>query len=929
MRRPFAGLRSRILAIVIVAFLPVFLLQFLFSLERRKDAVDAARGEAFRLSENMATEYFRRLDDTRRMLMFLSSTPEVKGKKWEESTSLFKEFLANTHNLVNIIVIDAEGYVLASAVPYQGPLNLSDRSFFQRAVRGKEFSIGDYTIGRITGKPLLPLALPVLDERKEVDFLVVASWDLGWLGDIAASFPLPEGSVLMLADEKGTVLMRYPEGEGYVGTTVPEAPVMKAMLEGPGSGSVSVEGLDGVRRLYVHRSITPGEEAGKVYICAGFPEGMIYGPANRALVMNLAILSIIAAVVILLAYALGGMFILKPIQNLRWAAGELERGNLSVRAGRSGAVGEIGLLAESFNRMAVALQERAEERDRTLERVERLGLLYAVLSEVNRAIARFQEKEPLLQEVCNILVDRGLFRMVWVGQFDRSSSAVEPVAVAGDSTGYVGKVSVRADDSPLGLGPTGRAVVEGTPQVCYDVVADARMEPWRERLLEAGLRSSGAFPLLCEGKVVGAINVYSELPGYFGPEEMEIMERLAADISFALEAMEREKRRREAEERIGLINHCLLNLETDPMRNMERITAASREVLDCAVAHYWRRAGDSYRLAFFHGVVDDYKPSVVEMSREDLENAVLWWRGSLAGEEERLRRLQEALPEVNAYGWRSMLSHPVVLGTDFVGCLCLFDRKEREFRDEEVDYAGMLARALAVEEERWRREEGLRDLMDIASHELRHPITVMKGYSLTLSRFTDRLSEEEKWDILRRIDQGADRLTFILEEMMDLIRIEREVFTVSVSEVPARDLALAAMEEIRKRYEQRAFRLIIGEDAGRVVADPEKLPFALMALLDNAAKFSPPGEEVVLEVRRKEGEVIFSVLDRGPGVPPGEEAGIFERFTHVGEVRYHSVPGMGLGLYIARAIVSAHEGRIWYRPREGGGSVFTIAIPAG
>jgi len=82
-----------------------------------------------------------------------------------------------------------------------------------------------------------------------------------------------------------------------------------------------------------------------------------------------------------------------------------------------------------------------------------------------------------------------------------------------------------------------------------------------------------------------------------------------------------------------------------------------------------------------------------------------------------------------------------------------------------------------------------------------------------------------------------------------------------------------------------------------------------------------------MEAQLVEGEVVVSVLDRGEGVPEGERERIFERFYQVGDAEHHSVPGIGLGLYIARRIVEAHGGRLWYEPREGGGSAFRFSLP--
>jgi len=101
----------------------------------------------------------------------------------------------------------------------------------------------------------------------------------------------------------------------------------------------------------------------------------------------------------------------------------------------------------------------------------------------------------------------------------------------------------------------------------------------------------------------------------------------------------------------------------------------------------------------------------------------------------------------------------------------------------------------------------------------------------------------------------------------------------------------------------------------------------LVILLDNAVNHSPDdsGIEVVAEPR--DGEVLISVLDQGVGVPGKDRKLIFERFYQVEDALHHTSPGMGLGLYIAREIVEAHGGRIWYEPREGGGSIFRFTVP--
>jgi signal transduction histidine kinase len=101
----------------------------------------------------------------------------------------------------------------------------------------------------------------------------------------------------------------------------------------------------------------------------------------------------------------------------------------------------------------------------------------------------------------------------------------------------------------------------------------------------------------------------------------------------------------------------------------------------------------------------------------------------------------------------------------------------------------------------------------------------------------------------------------------------------------------------------------------------------LVILLDNAVSYSPPTSDVRIEAGPQDGGVVISVLDKGRGIPPKDRKTIFERFYQVEDSQHHSSTGMGLGLYIARQIVDGHGGRIWYEPREGGGSIFRFTLP--
>jgi PAS domain S-box-containing protein len=232
-----------------------------------------------------------------------------------------------------------------------------------------------------------------------------------------------------------------------------------------------------------------------------------------------------------------------------------------------------------------------------------------------------------------------------------------------------------------------------------------------------------------------------------------------------------------------------------------------------------------------------------------------------------------------------------------------------------------------AEEERRAHEEGLRDLIDLASHELRHPITIMKGYAVILRDMAERIDEGTREVVLNCIEHGADRLNSLVSELLDVSSIERGRFHLSREEHELAPLVERAIREMKERECSTRFTLPASGELGTGTVDARRVVQALIILLENAAKFSHSGAPVDLQAARQAGELEMAELDRGIGIPADELEAVFGRFYQVEEVAHHSIPGMGMGLYIARRIVEAHGGRIWCEAREGGGTVFRFTLP--
>jgi len=397
------------------------------------------------------------------------------------------------------------------------------------------------------------------------------------------------------------------------------------------------------------------------------------------------------------------------------------------------------------------------------------------------------------------------------------------------------------------------------------------------------------------------------------------------DVRFEL-AMDITERKK-AEERVKRLNHLFLGLGVDLIGNMETIVETSRDILSGELANYCRM--ERGRLLTALSTAPGEVLNLVERP-EDLVCYEVISRSKgepLVIEDLEATGFSETDPYVIKYGLKSFLGYPVILKRKTIGCLSLYDTRRREFASEEIELMGTLARALAIEEERLAREEDMKDFIDIASHELRHPVTLMKGYAVSLRDLWERLDEEQMKEMLAAIDHGSERLNRLVLGLLDLSRIERGRFGMDKQETELKPLIEQAIGELQRGGLRNQFELSIPDKMNTLKIDSERITELLLILLENAVKFSPPEVPIDIEVVPQDKEVLVSVLDRGLGVPEDYRELVFERFAQVEDALHHSIFGMGMGLYIAKEIVEAHGGRIWCDSREGGGSAFRFTLP--
>jgi PAS domain S-box-containing protein len=171
-----------------------------------------------------------------------------------------------------------------------------------------------------------------------------------------------------------------------------------------------------------------------------------------------------------------------------------------------------------------------------------------VVSRINRMMVSVTNEEKLFREVCDITVDYGQLRMVWIGLVDENFSKIIPTVACGHEEGYLDIIkNINVHEPDLREGPTGRALRTGTHVICNDIASDPFMKPWANEALARGYRSSMAIPFRKFGKVMGTLNLYASIPEYFNKTEVSLLLETAEGISFTLENFEREKLRLRAE----------------------------------------------------------------------------------------------------------------------------------------------------------------------------------------------------------------------------------------------------------------------------------------------------------------------------------------------------------------------------------------------
>lgn len=306
---------------------------------------------------------------------------------------------------------------------------------------------------------------------------------------------------------------------------------------------------------------------------------------------------------------------------------------------------------------------------------------------------------------------------------------------------------------------------------------------------------------------------------------------------------------------------------------------------------------------------------------------------------------QRLLEEFQGSGVRSLLAVPIQVGGTRRGVLRVATTQAGSFRAEDLAFLTLIATQVGLSVERadlarrqvevsreQARQQAKQEFLGLVSHELKTPVAVLKAYTELLARKSEiepaRSSDRE---VLGRMMEQADRMLAMIDQVLDLQRIESGQFSLEIDNFDITETTRRVAESLQVAATNH--RMVLQTNGRLVVAaDRRRIEQVLVNLMENAVKFSPAGGEITVTVRvhpSEEGrqEAMVAVSDQGIGIASGDLSRIFERF-YQGKGRYHrGHVGLGLGLHITREIVERHGGKVWAESMEGQGATFYFTLP--
>ncbi len=556
-------------------------------------------------------------------------------------------------------------------------------------------------------------------------------------------------------------------------------------------------------------------------------------------------------------------------------------------------------------------------------KIEQLSRLYATLSGCSRAIMRSTSETELFQRVCEDLVNIGGMATAWLARTGADGQTLVTVGRAGRDRDVVDGLGITMNpDLPGGQVPCARAIRDKTPFWCQDFQHDPATAACRERRPDIRWQSMAALPLVCDGEAVAGLSVLSDSPAAFDPEIQELLLDLTLELSHALDRLAGQRERAEHEEQLRKLSQAVEQSSeaiviTDLQARIEYVNAAFERIT-------------GYRRTEVLGA----NPRLLQSGKTPPITYKAMWRALSEGrgwKGEFLNRRKDG-SEFSAFSIISPLRQADGKVGHFVSVT--EDITDRKRVGAELDaYRHRLEDLVAS---RTADLEGARQQSEAAnraktaflanmSHEIRTPMNAILGLTHLLQRNNPTAEQRER---LNRIDDSGRHLLSIINDILDLSKIESGHFALEVADFPLSAVLDRVASIVAEGAQAKELSLSVDRDGVPpwLRGDATRLRQALLNYAGNAVKFSEHGG-VALRAKlvEQEGDHVllrFEVEDTGIGIAPEHQARLFQSFEQADVSTTRKFGGTGLGLAITRRIAAAMGGEAGMTSELGVGSTF-------
>jgi signal transduction histidine kinase len=833
-------------------------------------------------------------------------------------------------------------------------LDLSQDAKFKEAIAHKVYLSPVYF--RKESEPYMTISLAGTGEDAGV---VAAEANLKLIWDVVSNLKVGKGGYAYVVDNQGRLIAHPDISLVLKKTDLSVLPQVQLANAPPTAGVDSLEGATIGRDQHGNEVLSASARIAPLnwLVLVDLPISEAYAPlyasiARTAVLLLVGILISVAASLLLMRK------LVQPIQTLQAGATKIGAGALDHRIELK-TDDELQALGDEFNQMADRLQQytaglEQKVEERTIDLREALDQQTAT-SDVLKAISRATFD---LQTVLTTLVSSALklCHAEQGGMFRLEDGVYKWAAGVGVDGEYLNRekaVVILADRGTV----VGRAALERQTVQIADALADPEYSA-KDDAMVGGVRSMLGVPLMRGDVPVGVFALARTRVEPFTPKQVELVTTFADQAVIAIENVRlfQELRARtqdlahsvEQFKALAEVSHAV-NSSLDLQEVLANIVARAVQLSasDSGAVYEYDEAREELLLRTTHGLMPELVDELLAQSLRIGEGATgiaaaqrapyqvpdMQLSSSYSGP---LREL------INRSGMRAVLALPLLREGRILGGLTVSRGTPGEYATEVVELLQTFGAqsALAIENARLFREiEQKGRELEVASkhksqflanmsHELRTPLNAILGYTELISDGIYGEAPDKIVEVLERVRGSGRHLLGLINDVLDLSKIEAGQLTLSLSDFSVSGVVLTAVTGVESLAAEKGLQLEVdvAENLPVMRGDERRLTQVLVNLLGNAIKFTEKGQ-VGVYASAENSSIVIGVADTGPGIEESERNKIFEEFQQAESTVTRAKGGTGLGLAIARRIVEMHAGRIWVESEVGKGSTFWVSIP--